>query len=65
MKNIPVYKVKEGDVVYMGHINFYVMEVGSTSRGDVILRGTYSDPLPTDYPTASQVFDAGDFVTIY
>lgn len=65
MKDIPVYKVKEGDIVIIGLYKFYVMEVGNTSRGDVILRGTYSDPLPTDWPTASQIFDAGDFVTIY
>lgn len=65
MKDISAAKVKEGQVIQMGHFNFHVMEVDATGHGDVILRGCYHDPAPDEYPTATQVLAPDDFVTVY
>lgn len=65
MKDISASKIKENHIIYMGHFNFYVMEVSSTSGGDIIVRGCYHEPFPDDYPSASQILGADDIVTVY
>lgn len=65
MKKIAAEKLKENHIIYMGHINYYVMEVETTRNGDILTRGVYHDPSPYDEPTMTQIFAPNDVVIVY